>query len=117
MATPLNPSDLYAMKGMYDDIIHTFEYPLAHGNEAAGIVIRSDGDSYWGPCWLGKRVACVRKSSKYHYIHGGSYQQYMIADAGALIELPDDVSFEKGCMFFVNPLTSIGLVERIKEHG
>jgi len=115
MATPLNPSDLYAMKGNYDDIIMNFEYPLAHGNECAGIVVKFGGGLV-GRNSVGTRVAAVRKSKDGHYVHGGCYEQYMIADAMTLITLPDDISFEKGSMSFVNPLTAIGLVERIKSH-
>jgi len=115
MATPLNPSDLYAMKGNYDDIIMTFENPLAHGNECSGIVVKSGGGMI-GSRVMGKRVACARKSKDGHYAHGGCYEQYVISDSMSVIALPDDISYEKGCMYIVNPLTAIGLVERIKTH-
>jgi len=60
MATPLNHSDIAAMKGKYDDIIYNFEYPMAHGNECAGIVVKNGGDMI-GSRVMGKRVACSRK--------------------------------------------------------
>jgi len=115
MATPLNPSDLYAMKGNYDEILMTFEYPMAHGNECAGIVVKNGG-GWTGSRVMGKRVACGRKSKDGHYAHGGCYEQYVIANAMSVIALPDDISYEKGCMHIVNPLTAIGLVERINIH-
>ena len=50
-------------------------------------------------------------------ITGGCYQQYVIADALNCLKLPDDIPFDVGSMHFVNPLTAIGLVEKIKLLG
>lgn len=38
----------------------------------------------------------------------------MITNAYQCIELPNDVSFEEGSMHCVNPLTAIGLLDRMK---
>jgi len=86
---------------------------MGHGNECAGVVVKSGGGMMANRI-MGTRVACARKSKDGHYAHGGCYEQYVIVDAMTAIALPDDISFEKGCMYIVNPLTAIGLVERIK---
>ena len=61
-AAPLNPSDLYCMKGLYDQHdLMKFEYPIVPGNEGSGIVIKSGG-GVMANRLVGKRVACVRSS-------------------------------------------------------
>ena len=61
---------------------------------------------------LGKRVAFLRKVENNGFVMrlGGAFQQYIVTDpmTGAL-PLPDDISYEKGSMHFVNPLTAISL--------
>ena len=47
---------------------------------------------------------------------GGCFQQYMITTPFQCLPLPDDVSFEVGAMHFVNPLTAIGLIDRLKQY-
>ena len=43
-AAPLNPSDLYCMKGFYDDFdVFKFNYPTVPGWEGAGTVVASGG--------------------------------------------------------------------------
>ena len=43
-AAPLNPSDLYCMKGLYDEFdVFKFNYPTVPGWEGAGTVVASGG--------------------------------------------------------------------------
>ena len=73
------------------------------------------GITTWGK--IGKRVASTRKlHNGNHKILGGSYQQYMIADAMTCLTIPDDMPFTTGSMHVVNPLTAMGLVQRIKDN-
>lgn len=67
---------------------------------------------------VGKRIAFVRKNEPdgITMIAGGCFQQYAIAGAMTTFVLPDNVSYNIGSMFFVNPLTAIGLVQRIKDN-
>lgn len=67
---------------------------------------------------VGKRIAFVRKNEPdgITMIAGGCYQQYAIAGAMTVFELPENVPYDIGCMFFVNPLTAMGLVQRIKDN-
>ena len=68
---------------------------------------------------VGKRIAFVRKNEPdgITMIAGGCYQQYALADAmrGTFV-LPENVPYDIGSMFFVNPLTAMGLVQRIKDN-
>src|SRR5690349_20055282 len=72
---------------------------LPVGNEGAGTVIAGV------PELVGKRVA----------LFGGSmWADYRVADAGAVVELPDDVSTAEGAALFVNPLTALAMVETMR---
>lgn len=67
---------------------------------------------------LGKRIAFARKMANGNeMILGGCYHQYIVVDAMATLYLPDEIPFSIGAMHIVNPLTAIGLVQRIKDNG
>ena len=74
MAAPLNPSDLYYMKGQYDDLnVFKTHYPNVPGWEGSGLVVQSgDGLMAWRAS--GKRVAFTRKLEGNEKKHGGTYQ-------------------------------------------
>lgn len=60
MAAPINPSDLFFMKGFYDDKeLFKISYPSSPGWEGAGIVVKSGG-GFFANRTLGKRVAFTR---------------------------------------------------------
>ena len=115
MAAPLNPSDMYMLKGMYDaGGVFDIHYPIVPGWEGAGIVVASGG-GMTANRMVGKRIAFVRKNENdIQMILGGCYQQYVVVGAMTTFVLPDSVPYTIGSMFFVNPLTAMGLVSRIK---
>ena len=41
--------------------------------------------------------------------------EYCVTDVKALLPIGDDLSFEEACSHFVNPLTALGMVDRLKE--
>ena len=41
--------------------------------------------------------------------------EYIVTDVRSIIPIGDDISFEQGASLFVNPLTAIGVVDRLKE--
>ena len=43
--------------------------------------------------------------------------QYVIAQPGFCVPLPDDVTFEEGCALFVNPLTVEAFIQLAKSAG
>ena len=119
-ASPINPSDLGVLLGPMNpaaltrdsdalvgsvpaEVLELFrdrlDKPLPVGNEGAGTVVAGV------PELVGKRVA----------LFGGSmWADYRVADAGAVVELPDDVSAAEGAALFVNPLTALAMVETMR---
>ena len=117
-AAPINPSDLAAMGGGYDDFgVYKFHYPIVNGNEGSGTVVSSGG----GPAAdaaVGKHVAFLRVSGNFEYTLGGCYQQYAVANAMSLVPVnTEEISLDSASMSFVNPLTAIGLFEQIGNNG
>jgi hypothetical protein len=45
------------------------------------------------------------------------WADYRVADAAAVVELPDDVSTAEGAAMFVNPLTALSMVETMRAEG
>ena len=119
-ASPINPSDLGVLLGpmrpdgltrdgdalvgnvraeLLPRVRDRLDKPLPVGNEGAGTVVAGV------PELVGKRVA----------LFGGSmWADYRVADAGAVVELPDDVSTAEGAALFINPLTALAMVETMR---
>jgi len=125
-ASPINPSDLGVLLGavapaalrpdgpdlvgmipeaalaLYRDRL---DKPLPVGNEGAGTVIAAGPEA---AMLIGRRVA----------LSGGSmWADYRVADAAAVVELPDDVGTAEGAALFVNPLTALSMVETMRAEG
>ena len=125
-ASPINPSDLGMLLGavapgalrsdgadlvgevpqaglaLYRDRL---DKPLPVGNEGAGTVIAAGPEA---AALIGRRVA----------LFGGSmWADYRLADAAAVVELPDDVSTAEGAALFINPLTALSMVETMRAEG
>jgi threonine dehydrogenase-like Zn-dependent dehydrogenase len=45
------------------------------------------------------------------------WADYRVADAAAIVELPDDVSTAEGAALFINPLTALSMVETMRAEG
>ena len=125
-ASPINPSDLGVLLGAADprelvadgeDLAgrigpaalplyrDRLDKPLPVGNEGAGTVVAAGAGA---ESMIGKRVA----------LFGGSmWADYRVADAGALVELPGDVSTAEGAALFINPLTALSMVETMRAEG
>ena len=131
-ASPINPSDLGLLFGPADmttaKLSGTAERPvvtadvpselmagvaarvdqsLAVGNEGGGVVIAA-GTSDAAQALLGKTVGLIG---------GGMYAQYRALGAMMCLELPDGTTPAEGASCFVNPLTSLGMVETMKREG
>ena len=130
-ATPINPSDLgllfgaadlstikvssganatitaqipeRAMKGM----VGRLNQSLPVGNEGAGVVVAA-GSSAEAQALLGKTVAVLG---------GAMYAQYRYIAADQCLLLPPDTTPAEGASCFVNPLTSLGMVETMRREG
>src|SRR5690348_6830119 len=125
-ASPINPSDLGVLLGAVDpgtlrpdgpDLVGTvpeaalavyrdrLDKPLPVGNEGAGTVVAAGPDA---AALVGRRVA----------LFGGSmWADYRVAEAAAVVELPDDVSTAEGAALFINPLTALSMVETMRAEG
>jgi NADPH2:quinone reductase len=131
-ATPLNPSDLglllagadptTAMSvGTPDRPVVTAKIPpevmrglsarvgqsLPVGNEGAGVVIAA-GSSEAAQALLGKTVSIVG---------GAMYSQYRCVPVAQCLQLPDGTTPAEGASWFINPLTSLGMVETMRREG
>ena len=125
-ASPINPSDLGVLLGAVapgalradgPDLVgivpeaalpryrDRLDKQLPVGNEGAGTVIAAGPDA---ARLIGRRVA----------LFGGSmWADYRVADAAAVVELPDDVSTAEGAALFINPLTALSMVETMRAEG
>jgi NADPH:quinone reductase-like Zn-dependent oxidoreductase len=131
-ASPINPSDLGLLvgaadmttvkaSGTKDAPVITAKIPDAAmrsmagrldesmpvGNEGAGVVIRT-GSSEAAKALMGKTVAMIG---------GAMYAQYRTMRAGDCLVLPDGITPAEGASCFVNPLTSLGMVETMRREG
>jgi NADPH2:quinone reductase len=131
-ASPMNPSDLGLLFGAADmttaKASGTAERPVVTatvperarpamagrldesmpvGNEGAGVVVKA-GSSPQAQALLGKTVAAIG---------GAMYSQYRAVAAAQCIELPAGTTAADGASCFVNPLTSLGMVETMRMEG
>lgn len=131
-ATPINPSDLGLLIGPADMSKATtsgsgetlkvtaqmpapamrmmaarFDQSLPVGNEGAGVVVRA-GSSKEAQALLGKTVATFG---------GAMYAQYRTVKVTDALVLKEGTTAAEGASCFVNPLTSLGMVETMKREG
>ena len=131
-ATPINPSDIGLLFGAADistakvsgtpaSPVITAQVParlmksmagrlgqsLPVGNEGAGLVVAA-GTSAAAQALLGKTVAVIG---------GAMYAQYRSIKAEQCLLLPEGTTAAEGASCFVNPLTSLGMVETMRREG
>jgi NADPH:quinone reductase len=134
-ATPINPSDLGLLFGAADistiktssdttnaakpsitaqiperamkSMAGRLDQSLPVGNEGAGVVIAA-GSSAAAQALLGKTVAVLG---------GAMYAQYRCIAADQCLVLPPGTTPAEGASCFVNPLTSLGMVETMRREG
>jgi NADPH:quinone reductase-like Zn-dependent oxidoreductase len=131
-AAPINPSDLGLLvgaadmstakaSGAGDAAVVTAKVPdgamramagrldesMPVGNEGAGVVIKA-GSSEAAQALLGKTVAMIG---------GAMYAQYRCLRAKDVLPLPPGTTPAEGASCFVNPLTSLGMVETMRREG
>ncbi|PDT52234.1 MULTISPECIES: zinc-dependent alcohol dehydrogenase family protein [Sinorhizobium] len=99
----INPSDLIPVTGAYRA---RTELPFVPGFEGVGIVRRvGTGVHQLKP---GDRVVPIGAS--------GLWQQFLVRPAEWCFAVPDDVSDTQAAMSYVNPLTTLRLVEALRLH-
>lgn len=130
-AAPINPSDLGLLFGPADmsqvesvsdaerpsvrapipeaamrGVAARVDQPMPVGNEGAGIVVAA-GDAD-GEALLGRTVAVIG---------GATYSQYRTAPTAMVLPMPEGTTPAESASWFVNPLTSLGMVETMKREG
>ncbi|QRF58105.1 zinc-binding dehydrogenase [Variovorax paradoxus] len=131
-ASPMNPSDLGLLFGAADmatakasgsaerpvvtatvperarpAMAGRLDQSMPVGNEGAGTVVKA-GSSPEAQALLGKTVAAIG---------GAMYSQYRAVAVAQCLELPEGTALADGASCFVNPLTSLGMVETMKREG
>jgi NADPH:quinone reductase len=131
-ATPINPSDIALLVGPADlataRVGGTRERPvltadipqnlmkmvagrvgqsLPVGNEGAGVVVAA-GESDAAQALLGRMVGVAG---------GEMYAQYRCVDATQCLPLREGTTAAEGASCFVNPMTSLGMVETMRMEG
>jgi NADPH:quinone reductase-like Zn-dependent oxidoreductase len=131
-ASPINPSDLGLLVGAADmstaktsggrdapvvtakvpegamkAMAGRLDQSMPVGNEGAGVVIKA-GASDAAQALLGKTVAMIG---------GAMYAQYRCLKARDVLPLPEGTTPAEGASCFVNPLTSLGMVETMRREG
>src|SRR5260370_2089870 len=99
-ASPVNPSDLLVVRGVYGRLP---SLPATPGFEGVGTI-----DAV-GPGWLawlrglkpGRRVAVLNGT-------GGNWAELVVIPARMAVPVPDDLPDDQVASFFVNPATALG---------
>jgi len=131
-AAPMNPSDLMVLFGMADmstaKASGTADRPVITatvpprmlpavagrlnesvpvGYEGAGVVVGA-GRSQAAQALLGKTVGVIG---------GAMYSQYCAVNVAQCLPLPEGTTAAEGASWFVNPVTSLGMIETMKREG
>ena len=111
----INPSDCIFLAGKWP--VPNLQYPAIPGWEGSGTVVKAGPDTPEGEALIGKRVAFSHSPDFATGMVRGSWCEYKVSAAAQIMPLQENISFEAGASSFVNPLTALGMVDRIKELG
>ncbi|HEU4597223.1 MAG TPA: alcohol dehydrogenase catalytic domain-containing protein, partial [Pyrinomonadaceae bacterium] len=107
-ATPINPSDLMFVRGLYGQ---KKRLPVVPGFEGSGVVVEA-GDGMMGRYLKGKRVACAAP-----FDGDGTWAEYMLTPAALCIPLDARTELESAASMIVNPFTAWALLARARRLG
>lgn len=107
IASPINPSDLASLQGLYGV---PKPLPVVPGIEGCGVVVAT-GSGLLARRLLGKRVACAAGNGD------GAWAEYMVAPALQCSPLPTSVSDEQGAIRIVNPYTAWAHLSIARQYG
>ncbi len=110
VASPINPSDLAFVRGLYG-----FRKPLpcVPGFEGSGTVVESGG-GLRARLLVGRRVACSAADPK---VTGGMWAEYVVTQAAFCAPLAKSTDIEQAATMLVNPLTAWALMEEARRGG
>jgi NADPH:quinone reductase-like Zn-dependent oxidoreductase len=101
LASPINPSDLVTVRGLYGRQPPT---PATPGYEGVGVVEAGRGLLAWRV--RGRRVAVLNA-------RGGNWAEKVVIPARQAVPLPRDLSDEQAATFFVNPATALIMTRQV----
>jgi NADPH:quinone reductase-like Zn-dependent oxidoreductase len=102
IASPVNPSDLLVVRGLYGVLP---ALPATPGFEGVGVVDKV-GPGILGRLAAGKRVAVINSA-------GGNWAQWAVIPARQARPIPADIPDEQAATYFVNPATVLALVRHV----
>ncbi|MBL8798787.1 MAG: zinc-dependent alcohol dehydrogenase family protein [Planctomycetia bacterium] len=102
LASPVNPSDLMVVRGLYGRLPNL---PATPGFEGVGVV-EAAGPGLLGWLRKGKRVAVLNA-------HGGTWQEQVLVPARQVVPIAVGVSDQQAAMFFVNPATALVMIRHV----
>jgi NADPH:quinone reductase len=104
-ASPVNPSDLAFLQGLYGV---KKELPVVPGFEASGRVVEA-GKGFLARMLLGRRVACAAPTDG-----DGTWAEYMVTSASLCIPLIKEITDEQAATAIVNPLSAWAMMTMAK---
>ncbi len=102
LLSPVNPSDLMTVRGVYGK---QPKLPATPGYEGVGVV-EAAGGGLLGKLLVGKRVALLNGIS-------GNWQERTVTLAKQAVPLPSHLASEQGATFFVNPTTAFAMTRHV----
>jgi NADPH:quinone reductase-like Zn-dependent oxidoreductase len=102
LLSPVNPSDLMTIRGVYGK---QPTLPCTPGYEGVGVV-EASGGGLLGKLLVGKRVALLNGIN-------GNWQERTTVLAKQAVPLPKGLAAEQGATFFVNPTTAFAMTRRV----
>lgn len=106
LASPINPSDLMTVRGVYGQ---RPSLPAIPGYEGVGVV-EANGGGLFGKALVGRRVAVLNRA-------GGNWAERAVVPANQCVPLPADLPVEQAAMFFVNPATAYVMTRKVLAVG
>lgn len=109
-ASPINPSDLMFVQGLYG-----FKKPLPAipGFEGSGTVVEA-GPGMMARFLKGKRVTCAVTDPK---TSSGMWAEYVVTSAKLCVPLQKNVELEQAAAMLVNPFTAWALMDIARRGG
>ncbi len=102
IASPVNPSDLMTIRGIYGKVP---DLPAVPGYEGVGVVVASDAGLH-GRLMLNRRVAVLNPGT-------GNWQEQTVLPVKNVVPLPSALTDEQAAMFFVNPGAAYLMTQKV----
>jgi NADPH:quinone reductase len=106
-ASPINPSDLLFIRGLYG---FKKALPAIPGFEGSGTVVAA-GSGILPKLLRGRRVACTAADAN---VASGTWAEYMVTSARLCVPLQSRVDMEQGATMLVNPLMAWALIDEAR---